>query len=377
MKNKCIVITLLLLLLLPNFAYASTSSGVQYYNTFMDSRNEYRLDYWGYSNNASMIHVKFVNSEGSVWESDFPSVTGIFYMTCNGIYDVTLLNGSQLVVGSINGLDTSMISNGTCSSYSADTPRDELGVQTVPQGFNTTLVSWTDLGTGTTYSILKDGALYKQTGDVSTIVTGNGSYTVIAKSNNGSVLGESDFQLRNSESDSTCTNEGICACIETLKPLLSAINENTNGILTKVTDLLEETQGMHDTLKEFKNQFITETDYPVKSTNDYTIPTLDDYKPLEQPSVFTDTTTYFTDQGDAEAPPAFPVAPEPTLNWTTHTGEQITQQPVPTRSPVMTKQPNLVKSPNLEKSPSLNRDPVMERDTTQYELRWKSSEYHP
>jgi hypothetical protein len=193
----------------------------------------------------------------------------------------------------------------------------------------------------------------------------------------------------------------ICSCISQLLPVLNQIDQDTNGIISAITDQvtpllqtitnqltqqLQLSEDIENVLTEFKGEFQNANDYPIKTTTDYPPIQLSDNKPLMQDTVFTDSTTYFTDQGDDIKPSAFPTAPDP-VAWKDLQGnvlnEQtpiikdipISSQPVLTTSPVLSPSPIISNAPILPRASPMIRETPLPQETTLYALRWKSSDY--
>jgi hypothetical protein len=212
----------------------------------------------------------------------------------------------------------------------------------------------------------------------------------------------------------------ICTCINNLQPTLNAINDSTNGVITQLVNLgnqlsskidqqISATDQVRLGIEDLKNQLLGQ----ITPTQDYPLPTvrplplLSDNKPPMVNGVFTDNTTYFTDQGDAPSPASFPVAPNPTLSWNDTKGglkyrenPMIKEQPkirtpVYTKSIPFTKSIPDIKTPPLTKSVPLTRSvpltksikptlfPKMVRQPTPppmeiingNQLRWNSNQY--
>jgi hypothetical protein len=236
--------------------------------------------------------------------------------------------------------------------------------------------------------VYKDGQFYSVTSGTTATVNGEGSYTVRALDASDNTVGESDLYVKPYTLQDCSTD--ICKCINQLTPVLQAINSDTSNILSKLTDLLAETQEVKNILTEFKNEFITSQTFQTKQTSDYVFPTLEDNKPTMPSGVFHDNTTYFNDQGDDSPPPALPAAPEPNNFWKDAIGNVFIQQDAITPDENMSKQTNMQKTPvftkdldqqkeiEIQKQPSLQRsDPLTRelpkmKDDTVYPLRWVS-----
>lgn len=206
----------------------------------------------------------------------------------------------------------------------------------------------------------------------------------------------------------------ICTCINNLQPTLNSINDSTNGVITQLVNLgnqlsakidqqIASTDQVRLGIDDLKNQLLGQ----LTPTQNYPLPTirplpqLSDNQPPMVNGVFTDNTTYFTDQGDAASPTWFPMAPEPRAYWDdTKGGFKYRQNPLATeppkiRSPVITKTIPDIKTPTLTKSIPLTRSvpltkssnpiafPKMVRQPTPppmpiisgNQLRWNSNQY--
>lgn len=182
-------------------AYAATSENVQYVEYYIGWRNEYRLDYWGYPSNVTGVQVRFENAQEEVWTKDYGSegLTGIYYLTCNGIYDYYFKNSSGQVVAKITGIVTSAIVNGSCNSYPDGMVIDGLGVTATPNGDGTFTLGWNDIGASGGYEIWKDGQLI-DTVTTPPIIADPGSYVVRGVDGNGNTIAESDITIQPDES---------------------------------------------------------------------------------------------------------------------------------------------------------------------------------
>lgn len=353
----------------------------------------YRLDFWGQPSSTNTIKLIFTSSTGTVYDREWPAsdVGGTLYLTCRGTYSVSYLDASGNQVGYIKDLDTSSISNNVCTSYPEPNPINDLNARVINNGCtvdpnNPPKIVWDPIGSQ--YEVYRDGQLIDTVSGTEFPGDVPGSYTIIAKDSNGNTIGQSDVNMQFVTDNGGGADNGadeICACIESLRPVLEEIRENTQQIHQDLLVTNDKLDVINGTLGQILNQITPERTYNVPS-----VPQSPDlYKP---PTIgsgkFEDNTQYFTDPGSVDAPPPMPVAPEP-KQWTDQDGNVMQQDAVIQKEPTMTKDQSMNRDPLMQRDPKMSIDPVSTRDqplqkdpslqvqTDSYPLRWKSSDYKP
>lgn len=174
------------------------------------------------------------------------------------------------------------------------------------------------------------------------------------------------------ENETTTTTDCstlICECIDQLKSVVSANGAILGNLDLKLTDILTKNTEIKTTLdlvntnlglvstdiKNLHGEFKTDTvfDLPMAPVFDTV---LDQNKPPMPLTSFSDTTTYFTDSGDAETPLALPLAPEPTTEWDTGKKDSL-------GNPInVLKETDLIKQNELTKSIQPVKDTILQKD---------------
>jgi hypothetical protein len=410
--KRCRVLLLSLftfLLVLPSSAYADT---IRYTLSFFHSLNQYKVGFsWPTGSTAYRVH--FTADSGAVYDLSYENPpTGIFYLTCNGVYQFYFYDTNGTVIGSFMNIRTTLIQNPPCQSYPEQTGKNDLNAQVTTNPDGTYRLTWDANGTNEGFDIYKDGQQLESDFSGGTYDTIAGSYTIVRKDRTtGNVTGVSDINAPSNYSPTSGTSGNgntdgtgydpsadeecatlICQCISELKPVLNDIDAATEGTFTKVGDLLEKTDevktaieqvkqsvdGVKSSVESLHEEFKTTNNYTVKPLNGYPEPNLNDDKPPMRTETFTDSNTYFTDKGDAEEPQAFPNTPEPSNEWKTGNGDQVVQKESQlTQEQPMQREEESVLDSIPERDAPLVRDPVPEKDETIYPLRWKSDQYTP
>lgn len=356
--------------------------GFGYKSYYFPSRDNYRVDYWGYSKDAVTLHIEFRASSGAHYTKSYKLADGIdiLYLTCNGNYEITLLDGSGAVKHSIPPISTDKISNPQCSSGIENKVRNDLNAGLSvsgcgPEETKKATMYWDQDGSAA-YEIWKDGQRIGTTQNTHYQVDDpKGSYTIIGDGGK-----ESDVNVPADISNGTnALNEvakAICECINDLQPVLNEIRDNTadavvqlqiaNGNLNHIGNVLEDI-----------NRHLTPT-VNVQRPSVH-IPSLSDFKPDHTvPPPYKDNNTYFRSNGVEPSPGPLPQAPEPAKEWKDHSGNVIMQQPEIKKDqemkvdPVMKQDQVMTQDPVPIREPEMKADPPMVQDTTQYQLRWKS-----
>lgn len=403
--------TILCLITVPVHTYAAT---IMYWSNYIGGLDQYRMDFT-YPTGTVDYNMHFVNqTNGATYDRLFTNPTGILYMTCNGVYSYQFYNAAGEQIGSFDNVVTTQIVSPTCQSYPEDTGVNQLNLTQTDNGDNSNSLTWDQPPAGGKSEVWKDGVL-KQISTTDPFYLGeDGSYTIINYDENGNIVGRSDAVVPNGSippgtgttgsgessnpTDPTDPEEGqncstaICACINELKTVMESIDLKTDGVITEIGKVVIATNevkqsvdqvkssvdAVRDSIEDFHDEFQTENNYPINDVNSYPSPNLDDDKPLMRDEVFTDDTIYFTDQGDAEEPPAFPTAPEPVTEWETGIGDGVVEQEdnMQQEEPEVTEEP-MVTEPVPSSQPILQRDPESVTDETVYPLRWGSEQYQP
>lgn len=280
-----------------------------------------------------------------------------------------------------------------------------LNIMTVPDGNGNVTLSWSPVDGAAGYQVIQNGQVVENlTPNTSVTIPNNGQVRVIAFDDHSQVITSEEMQLGDTPIDPTNPTDplekcstAICNCINQLKPVLDQIDQNTGGMLGQVGQLLAKTDEVKAAVQDVKqaiinessairqeirslhNEFVPNQQNNIPLPDNVKVPKLEDNKPPMREGVFTDNTTYFSDQGEAAAPPAFPQAPEPSSSWDDGKGGTITKQQPLTKEPVRTREPVKQRDPVKQKDQPLQRDPVPTKDTTDYkqQLRWRSDQYKP
>lgn len=273
-----------------------------------------------------------------------------------------------------------------------------LNITAVPAANGNVTLSWSPVDGAVGYQVLQDGQVVENlTPNTSVTLPDHGEVRVIAFDQHSQVITSEMMQLGDSFPPDPGTDPGtdpwaecataICNCIKELMPALEQIESNTGGMLNQLAQMIPIMNSMdgklssiRDVLDDFRNEFKTNQTYPIKSVQDYNLPTLEDNKPPMREGVYRDNNVYFTDKGDDALPPALPVAPEPVEQWKDSGGNLIDRQapgqqqpnltrdpqpsmaPAQTRSPSQSRQPAQSKEPSQTRAPAQTRSPDLERD---------------
>lgn len=156
--------------------------------------------------------------------------------------------------------------------------------------------------------------------------------------------GGSSVSTANLEAINESIHDAVLANGVDLGGIQSAIESN-GGKLDGISNILSGIKGDLEGTKV--------PQYPNKPT----FPKLDDYAPDQPSTSFKDDTSYFTDQGDASTPPAFPVGKEPTDNW-----DGIFKESPLVKDVSKVKDPLLTKDLPLSPDALKLKDPVLTRE---------------
>lgn len=417
---KKLLLVCLCLLLWVNTVHADQGDNVSYNYFYMDYRNEYRMDFWDYPSSAVALRFHFETTTGTIYEKTFKRPlewrSNIWYITCNGTYNYFFEDAAGNVVAAIENQVTTQIKNPPCNSYDQLEAKNDLNLRVDSKGDGTHDLGWDSHPGATSYDIYKDGNKIGQTNNGSYTVTGDGSYSVVAKDSNGNHLASSDAVIQNggdktgaeSGSDDEDCSTRICQCIQSLKPALNEISSNTGGILEGVGTLIGLNEDIKGVLEQIRNHLnVTPEVHDMPKISDYPEIKLEDNKPLmHEDGPFIDNSRYFADPGDDVVPPAFPVAPDPAEQWEDFDGNVISQEEVIEKEDALEKDEEIVKDEEIRKDVEIEQDEALEKDEeiqqdellekdeeliqdtpiteaddplqqdkTEYPLRWHSSEY--
>lgn len=188
-------------------------------NSFYDAnRDVVRVDYHGWPTDTAYYRLVNETDSGMIYDRFYEySPTGIHYLTCNASnYSFEFYNASGNKIGYTDVIRVNNLQNPTCSSYAGETIKNDLNASWTPNGDGTFQINFNS-STGKSFELYKDGQ-YMGTYPQSPInVPGEGSYTIIAKDQNGNIVGESDLNVRSG----TGNNGGSCNVCEKLSEILS------------------------------------------------------------------------------------------------------------------------------------------------------------
>lgn len=391
-----------LLLISPAISSAAT---IKYWLTYLAVLDQYRMDYT-YPTGTVTYNLEFTADSGAYYKSEYSTVpTGIMFLTCNGNYTMNFFDASGTKIGFFTPVHTFSIKFPTCNSYAGQDGLNELNITKVDNSDGTTSFTIPSADPWSSYDVYRDGQ--KITNVTGGVYTGQaGPYMFLRKDANDQITGRSDFPGTPSTGGSDGSGDSgsgggsggdgedcsaaICECIGQLKTVMQSIDAKTDGVISGLANVVTATNQVKASVDQVKtsvdavkqavdslhDEFKTTNQYPVKTVNDYPTPNLDVDKPPMQTEVINDTNVYFTDQGDAEEPPAFPLAPDPVTSWETGNGsETVEQQPTMTTEQPLERDEPSVADPVPSRAPVLHTDPVPTKDDTVYPLRWDSSQY--
>ncbi|MCY7487907.1 hypothetical protein [Paenibacillus alvei] len=356
--------------------------GFGYKSYYFPSRDNYRVDYWGYGKDAETIHISFTSASGTPYEKSYRLADGIdiLYLTCNGVYDITFLDSSGAVKHTIPTVKTDKITKPQCSSGIENKVRNDLNAGLSvsgcgPEESKEATMYWDQDGSSS-YEIWKDGQKIGETGNSHYKVDDpKGSYTIV-----GSGGKESDINVpADITSGTNALNEvakAVCECINDLQPVLNQISDNTSDAVVQLEIANGSLNHIGNLLEDINRHLRPTVDVKRPSVH---IPSLSDFKPDHAvPPPYKDNNTYFRPNGVEPSPGPLPQAPEPAKEWKDHSGNVIMQQPEIKKDkemkidPVMKQDKEMSRDPVPVRQPEMQRDPPMKQDTTQYQLRWKS-----
>ena len=165
---------------------------IQYYLQFQPWRNEYRLDFT-YPLGTASYRVWFIApSDGKLYERNYYGApTGIYYMTCNGTYNLDFYDSSGQLIGYFRNIITTQIINPPCSSYPEQTGANDFNIYATPDPLfpGTNNVYWDVVPNAYHYLIYHNGVLIDDTDGIGgryldgqiTIVAVDHSYNPIAQ----------------------------------------------------------------------------------------------------------------------------------------------------------------------------------------------------
>ncbi|GAV16089.1 hypothetical protein [Paenibacillus sp. NAIST15-1] len=376
------------------------SMGFGYKSYYFPSRDNYRVDYWGYDKSAETLHIEFTSSSGTHYTKSYKLADGIdiLYLTCNGVYDITLRDASGAVKHTIPSIRTDKISSPACSSGIENKVRNDLNAGLSvsgcgPEEEKKATMYWDQDGSSS-YEIWKDGQKIGETSNTHYQVEDpKGSYTII-----GGGGKESDVNVpADITSGTNALNEvakAICECINDLQPVLSEIRDNTADAVVQLQIANGNLNHIGNVLEDINRHLTPTVDVQRPSVH---IPSLNDFRPDYLPNgTYKDNNIYFRPNGVEPSPPSFPQAPEPTKEWKDANGNVVRQQGEMTKDPLLkqdsvlkqdpvpAKQPEMKQDKPLQQDSVLKQDPIpirqpemkrdapMVQDTKQYQVRWKS-----
>lgn len=350
--------SMLAALLISSF-FVSSVGAVTTNHYYLAARDEYVYTYSRDSWVTSMtVDYEYVGGGGNVSKT-YTSLSGIYYMTCNGSYTITF-NGSGGRSESGGTYVNTAIVNPPCDSYNGGVKND---LNAVKDGDK---IKWTD--DGGSYQVIKDGDKLADlpAGSTEYPTSGGGTYTVVSSTGASSdIIVEDD-----------CADV-ICQCIRELLPVLESIDGKTGGILSELRDVVSpELKDINGVLKDIRSELRTNQTYSAPNVQDYPAYDMTPHKPAE-PAPYRDDTVYFSDPGDVdEVPPPFPAAPEPTP-WRDDQGNEMQPDQPLQRGEPMQSDPVMQPDPVMQSDPQLQRDPVLQRgdplqvEEQEHELRWR------
>lgn len=217
-----VFIGIVLITSLPPTIFAAEHIPSRYY--YAPWRNEYRVDHGGMAAHTFYaFRVRFTGNDSTVYEKDFSSYTGIFYLTCNGVYQLQWIDENENVLAETSSITTTQIINPPCDSYPEQQGVNDLNADYTDLGGGNYGLHWDDLPGATSYEIWKDGELVGTTTDPNYQIDSPGSVTIVAKDENGNPIGSSDLQVPTYDGDSWGENPpgNGCSTCDKLKDLLS------------------------------------------------------------------------------------------------------------------------------------------------------------
>lgn len=386
---------------------------------YVDHLDNYRFDYDAPAGAAS-YKLDFWTAAGDYYSADYNhSPTGIHYLTCNGTYMMRFFDAAGNELGQTGLAAISRINNPTCDSYADGvTGINDLNAGYTPNGDGTYSLYW-DHPPGATCNVHQAGGERESEGIGYHTAYGEGGVMIYCMQG-GQVVGQADLIIHGQSGgggenpDEPSCADLICQCIQALMPVLDSINQNTNGTLAGIRDLLSSSQRIEDylnnlisevrivnnsvqqvdqSINRFMDQFITDTNYFPPNPENFNPPSLEDYKPPMIDEPFEDRINYFSDPGDAAAPGPLPVGPDPVKEWKDQNGESVSVEPVLGRDEEMSiddplqrddemsmddallKDPELVQDEKLIRYDDLEMDAIPEPIETGHPLRWNSWEY--
>lgn len=209
------------LILIASFQVFETASAavIRYWLRYQPYRDEYRMDFTWPTGTTSYRAWFIARSDGKIYELFFNSrPTGILWLTCNGTYNVDFYNSQGELIGFFRDIITTEIQNPKCSSYEGQEGQDDLNARSIDNRDGTHDLFWDRIPGAVRYEIYKDGELIGNTPGTSYKVIGDGSISIVARDENGDIIGESHLhvpKLNDVENCITCqTLADLLSCPE-------------------------------------------------------------------------------------------------------------------------------------------------------------------
>lgn len=164
----------------------------------------------------------------------------------------------------------------------------------------------------------------------------------------------------------SCNENKLCECMQTIR---DAVNSNGTDISNVINTVGDEINNSINSNGEKLDSVLDQ----LTPTMEPRLPSLPDEPNLIDPNpkkdAVTDYPTFFKDEGDANSPPALPVAPDPSACWKDLNDNDVCSDDVGQRDNVLDRDPIIEKDLVLDKDPVntkddvLNKDPVSSKDS--------------
>lgn len=188
-----------------------------YYVSWLD---EYRIDYSKINAAYYVLHYTSpINQQvhTKTYQSD---PTGIHYLTCNGDYKLIFYNNSGDIIAETDVATTTGIQNPSCDSYADSGQSNDLNAKSseTPNGHH---IFWDASAGAVTYEIWKDGQLVMVTSGTDGEIEGDGSVSVVAKDENGNIVGRDDLLVPITSDPLIDFSNGSCDVCQKIRDALA------------------------------------------------------------------------------------------------------------------------------------------------------------
>lgn len=216
-----------------DYGWTPPSSGVGFVNAmyyYVPFKDEYRVDY-NPPSGVAWYQLHYTSPTGTIYTGDYNfQPTGTHWLTCNGTYRLNFFNAQNQLIYETQDMITTEIQNPSCLSYSEGiNGNDDLNADYTTNPDGSYNVTWQPIPGATNYEIWVNGQNQGSTPGTSATVTDKGSVTIVARDNNGNIVGQSDLTVPDlaTEYNENVGGGGGCNMCDKLAALLECPEWNT------------------------------------------------------------------------------------------------------------------------------------------------------